>query len=142
MTNGLNMELKNIFLFSDVEFVSKPIPSDAFTAGCTCSRIFNLGMRSASNVLNIEYGRTQLLKIFRVLTSNWGGDSHIWKESVISSAHRTPFSMRLANSLFTNEIHLNFLAGSHFGDQNIIMERLDVTESFLLITFWDPLEVS
>lgn len=140
------MELEPVFDLADLDLVFEAVRADAFSAGgalagiayyCSHSSlllyimmmmnkhfIFTFGT-SRSQVLDIKDSHwARGFQVFGILAGDLFFKFDLGHQPIIRSGNRRPFSVGLSDSFLTEKLHLDFLARSHLGDEDIIKQRL------------------
>ena len=155
-----DVELEHVFLLAQVNFLRETIVADALATrravtlvGDSCLHyrlklvsigdIIRLLTHVLAQVFNIKDAHgTQFLEVMRILTSDRLVEPDVRQESIICSAHRRPFSVRLADTLRADKLHLDLLTRSQLREQDVMVQRLDLSEALGLIAHGLPDEIA
>lgn len=112
------------------------IQTDASTAGCTVSLIYHNGL---SFLLSEDLRRTtsyQILCMFLMVEGTC--NLNVRHQAIETGRNRWPFSMLLADPLFSVDLNKKLLVLSQFGDDNILVNKLYLVEFSCLVTLRNP----
>ena len=145
------MEFKFFLTLAKVDPISESFITDALSARRASLTSINDSCAFAAILSHVLYVEdpfdTLLLQFLSFIPYDWLNNPDVGQVSVICCADWRPLSMSLAYSLLTNELHLDFLTWTQLGNQNVIMKRLRLwnsfsLEAFCLIPDWNPLQIT